>query len=101
MSLKCPIGPEANILEASAQQVHRIWLNNPILSIADTNILKRSKHRGWKTKVIDLSFPHLEGTDGYETALRRISIEAEKAAQVKITQYINFGLASILISQFP
>uniref|UniRef100_A0A023EWE8 glutamate synthase (NADH) n=1 Tax=Aedes albopictus TaxID=7160 RepID=A0A023EWE8_AEDAL len=81
MSLQCPVGPEANLLQANPLQVHRIWLDNPILSIPDTETLKRNVHRGWKTKVIDITFLAREGPDGYLNALRRICSEAQSAAQ--------------------
>lgn len=81
MSQQCPIGPESNILNMSAEQVHRIWLDTPILGLRDTDILKRNTHRGWKTIVIDISFPHEEGANGYELALDRICAEAEEAAK--------------------
>ncbi|VVC88539.1 unnamed protein product [Leptidea sinapis] len=48
MSLMCPIGPTANILQPSAQFVHRLFLPQPILSIPDLNALKMTNHRGWK-----------------------------------------------------
>ena len=79
--MQCPIGPEANILEPSAQQVHRLWLNNPILSIFDTDMLKRSTHRDWKTKVIDITFDYRDGVEGYEDTFRRICNEAQEAAE--------------------
>lgn len=82
MSLQCPLGPEANILQPSPSQVHRIWLNNPILSISDTEILKRNTHRGWKTKVLDITFPYKEGPAGYMKALQTICKEAQTAAEV-------------------
>lgn len=81
MSLQCPVGPESNLLKPSAQQVHRIWLQNPILSIPDIEILKRNEHRGWKTKVIDITFPSNEGPNGFVDALFRICHEGEKAAE--------------------
>ncbi|XP_058465690.1 uncharacterized protein LOC131439095 [Malaya genurostris] len=81
MSLQCPVGPEANLLAASPSQVHRIWLDNPILSIPDVEILKRNQHRGWKTKVIDITFPAAEGAEGHVTGLRRVSAEALNAAK--------------------
>ncbi|XP_055532181.1 uncharacterized protein LOC129722612 [Wyeomyia smithii] len=81
MSLQCPVGPEANLLAASPSQVHRIWLDNPILSIPDAEILKRNQHRGWKTKVIDITFPVGEGPDGYIATLRRVCTEAHAAAK--------------------
>lgn len=81
MSLQCPLGPEGNLLHPSAEQVHRIWLTNPILSVTDIEILKRTQHRGWKTSVIDITFPFADGIDGYELALNRICQEGERAAQ--------------------
>jgi len=80
MSMQCPIGPEANILQPSAKQVHRIWLNNPILSIPDIEILKRNTHRDWKTDVIDITFDYRDGMAGYIDTFRRICSEAEKFA---------------------
>lgn len=81
MTLQCPIGPEANILKPNGDQVHRLWLNNPILSVADTEMLKRNNHRGWKTKVIDITFDYREGTKGYANTFQRISHEAQEAAE--------------------
>lgn len=81
MSQQCPMGPESNILKASAEQVHRIWLDRPTLSVPDTEILKRNTYRGWKTKVIDITFPVEEGSEGYLRALDRICTEGEEAAQ--------------------
>lgn len=81
MSLQCPLGPEGNLLNPSADQVHRIWLPNPILSAADTEMLKRTTYRGWKTRVIDITFPYEEGTEGYIATLNRICSEGEQAVQ--------------------
>lgn len=81
MSLQCPIGPEANLLHPSAEQVHRIWLPNPVLSISDCEILKRLNYRGWKTAIIDTTFPVDEGVNGFHIALARICAEGERAAR--------------------
>ncbi|XP_068630791.1 uncharacterized protein [Battus philenor] len=81
MSLLCPIGPVANILEPSAEFVHRLFLPQPILSLPDLEALKRSCHRGWRTKVIDCTYDYTEGPSGLEPALNRISSEAYSAAQ--------------------
>jgi glutamate synthase (NADPH/NADH) len=48
MSLMCPIGPEANLLEPSEKQCHRLLLPNPILSLYDLEVIKATRHRGWK-----------------------------------------------------
>lgn len=81
MSLQCPVGPEGNLLCPSAEQVHRIWLPNPILSIADLQILKRIDYRGWKSTIIDITFPLSEVNHSFHTALARICMEGEQAAR--------------------
>lgn len=48
MSLACPIGPEANILEPSAEQCHRLLLPHPILSLQDLEVLRATRYRGWR-----------------------------------------------------
>lgn len=80
MSLACPIGPEQNILEPSAKQCHRIFLENPIISLEDLEVLRHNTHRGWKTKVIDITFDREEGPRGLLKALDRIRAEASAAA---------------------
>ncbi|XP_041976637.1 glutamate synthase [NADH], amyloplastic isoform X2 [Aricia agestis] len=80
MSLLCPVGPVANILQPAAEFVHRIFLPQPILSIPDLEALKHTTHRGWKTVVIDCTYPVSEGPCGLEAALTRVANEAEAAA---------------------
>lgn len=81
MSLQCPIGPEHNLLHPSAEQTHRLWVSNPILSRTDLAILKRTTYKGWRSKVIDITFPYAEGIAGYDQALTRICLEGQEAAQ--------------------
>ncbi|CAH2107002.1 unnamed protein product [Euphydryas editha] len=81
MSLLCPIGPTANILQPSADFVHRLFLPQPILSIPDLEALKCTSHRGWKTKVLDCTFPISAGPHALEPALTQLSGEAHDAAQ--------------------
>ncbi|CAH0556615.1 unnamed protein product [Brassicogethes aeneus] len=83
MSLHCPIGPEANILQPSPKQVHRLWLKNPVISIADLDVLKQTSHREWSSHIIDVSFPASMGTAGYINKLQSICEEAEKASENK------------------
>lgn len=81
MSLSCPVGPEANILEPSAEQCRRLYLKQPILSLADLKIIKTTKYKGWKTKVIDIVYPLEEGTTGLKSGLERVCNEACRAAK--------------------
>ena len=66
------MGPEANILEPTAEQCARLWLKQPILSRKDVKVLKTTAYRGWRTKVIDMVFPAEHGVAGLVPALDRI-----------------------------
>lgn len=85
MSLSCPIGPEYNILEASPEQCNRLWLEQPILSISDIEVIKQTRFRNWQTKVLDCTFPPSAGKAGLTKALDRICIEATEAAKTGYT----------------
>jgi glutamate synthase (NADPH/NADH) len=85
MSLACPIGPEANILEPSEEQCRRLWLEQPILSINDLEVIKATSYKGWKTKVIDCVFSVDDGKDGLFNAIDRICEEACQAAKSGFT----------------
>ena len=46
------MGPEANILEPSADQCRRLWLEQPILSLWDMRVIKATDYKGWKVNFI-------------------------------------------------
>ncbi|KAF7492057.1 Glutamate synthase [NADH] [Sarcoptes scabiei] len=81
MSLACPVGPEANILESSSAQCRRLWLKQPILSINDLTVVKNTNYKGWRTKVIECVFPVKDGRSGLLKRLDQIRKEACDAAQ--------------------
>ncbi|WAR06760.1 GLT1-like protein [Mya arenaria] len=81
MSLACPVGPEANILEPSAEQCRRLWLEQPILSLSDCDMLKYTSYKGWKTKILDSVFLVSSGAVGMLKALNKLCEESEKAAE--------------------
>lgn len=81
MSMLCPIGPESNILEPNELQVHRLFLPQPILSLTDLEVLKRTTHRGWKTQVIDITYPVEDGPGGLLKTLDRVNDAANAAAR--------------------
>ena len=78
MSLACPVGPEANILEPSAAQCHRLWLENPILSLGDLQSIKTTSIMGWKTAVVDMTCS--SGATNMAEEIDRICAAVEKAA---------------------
>jgi glutamate synthase (NADPH/NADH) large chain len=79
MALNCYVGPEQNLLEATEQHCHRLRIPHPILSNEELAALKHIDHRGWKSKVIDITFPAESGKAGLVTALERICTEASTA----------------------
>ncbi|QEG37648.1 glutamate synthase-related protein [Bythopirellula goksoeyrii] len=79
MSLECYIGPEQNLLETTKEHAHRLRLPHPILSNEQMASLKHIDHRGWKAKVIDITWPKSEGKAGMVAALERVCAEAESA----------------------
>uniref|UniRef100_A0A0N5A8L5 glutamate synthase (NADH) n=1 Tax=Syphacia muris TaxID=451379 RepID=A0A0N5A8L5_9BILA len=76
MSLRCPVGPESNLLEPEEVLDGRLILEQPVLSMVDIEVLKRTKYRGWKTKVVDIVYPVKHGAKGLLPALDRICSES-------------------------
>ncbi|XP_052242063.1 uncharacterized protein LOC127852221 isoform X2 [Dreissena polymorpha] len=81
MSLACPVGPEANILEPGAEQCRRLWLEQPILSLSDCDVLKYINYRGWKCRIIDMVYPVKSGPAGLVEVLRSLCEQSERAAR--------------------
>ena len=79
MSLGSYIGPEGNLLVHSPEDAHRLWLDHPILDNRRTAQLKEMDHRGWRTKVVDITYRADAGEEGLRTALNRIADEVEAA----------------------
>ncbi len=83
MSLECYIGPEANLLETTPENAHRLLVPHPILTNEELIALKQIDSlpggRGWKTRTIDMTWPRSAGKPGMVAALDRICSEGEAA----------------------
>ena len=79
MSLECYIGPEQNLLETTAEHANRLLIPHPILTNEEMAAIKSMDHKGWKSKIIDITYPRSEGTAGLTAALDHICTEAEQA----------------------
>ena len=79
MALECFIGPERNLLDATPEHAHRLRIPHPILNNDEVAALKALDTRGWRSKVIDITWPVEVGQDGLDSALDRIRREAEQA----------------------
>ncbi|MAI31691.1 MAG: glutamate synthase large subunit [Planctomycetaceae bacterium TMED240] len=80
MSLECYIGPEKNLLDVSPQHCHRLLVDHPILTNEEVAALKHLNSKGWKSRVIDITFDRNDGKAGLQKTLARIASEAETAA---------------------
>jgi len=90
MSVECYIGPEGNLLESTEPQCNRLLLHNPILDAGQMASLHSLDHRGWKSRLIDITFDKSKGEEGFLEAINRISTESEAA--------IKDGCALIVLS---
>ena len=85
MSLECYVGPEGNLLETTENHAHRLRIKQPILTNEELAALKQIDNKGWKTKVIDITWSKKEGKQGMSRALDRICEEAEEAIETGFT----------------
>lgn len=89
-STECMIGPEGDLTETSEEQCHRLSLKGPLLSIGEMEAVKKMNHRGWRSKVIDITYSKERGKRGLKEALDRICEEAHDA--------INEGYTTLVLS---
>ena len=81
MALECYIGPELNILSETANHAHRLRIQHPILTNCELASLASMDHKGWKARVIDMTFEAGSGRDGLTSALDRMCHEATNAIE--------------------
>src|SRR5438477_5462752 len=81
MSLECYVGPERNLLAITEEHAHRLLLPHPILTNEELAALRDINIRGWKSKLIDITYDRSEGEAGLAKRLDRICREAEQAIE--------------------
>ncbi|MDE0419942.1 MAG: glutamate synthase large subunit [Gammaproteobacteria bacterium] len=79
MALECAIGPERNLLDVTEEHAHRLRVAHPILSNDELAAIKNIRHRGWRSRTIDITFPRDSGEAGLHAAFDRICAEASAA----------------------
>ncbi|KAJ7545860.1 hypothetical protein O6H91_08G013200 [Diphasiastrum complanatum] len=75
-SLECMVGPEGDLTESVETQCHRLSLKGPLLSLEEMEAIKKMQYRGWRSKLIDITFPVEQGISGLEKTLDKICLEA-------------------------
>ncbi|MFW5800668.1 MAG: glutamate synthase central domain-containing protein, partial [Spirochaeta sp.] len=85
MSLATYIGPQQNLLDATPEHAHRLYMPTPFITNEELASLAKLDYRGWKSKVIDITYAvdpgyvYGESRVQLELQLDRISREAEQA----------------------
>ncbi|XP_068664584.1 glutamate synthase 1 [NADH], chloroplastic-like isoform X2 [Aristolochia californica] len=78
-SMECMIGPEGDLTETTEEQCHRLSLKGPLLSTEEMEAIKKMNYRGWRSKVLDITYSKEQGRKGLEETLDRICAEARAA----------------------
>ena len=90
MTVECFIGPEHNLLATTEEHCCRLYLPQPTLSPEELAAIRDYKDRGYKSKVLDATFPRAEGVDALGKHIVRLCEEASKA----VTEGFSFLILS-------
>ncbi|KAF1786951.1 Nucleophile aminohydrolase [Phytophthora cactorum] len=85
MSLMCPVGPAANVLDATAEHAKRLMVEHPVMSNAEMDALKSSNNADWTPKVLDATLLRavaLAATDALVNEKAPIIVLSDKLAGV-------------------
>ena len=81
MSLVCPVGPEANLLDMTPEHCARLVVEHPILDLEEMAALKAHAPGRWRAVTIDATFAPGSGADGLRDALTSVCEQAAEAVQ--------------------
>ncbi|KAB2620344.1 glutamate synthase, partial [Pyrus ussuriensis x Pyrus communis] len=87
-SMECMIGPEGDLTETTEEQCHRLSLKGPLLTIDEMEAIKKMNYRGWRCKVLDITYSKERGREGLEETLDRICSEAHEAIKKGYTTLV-------------
>ena len=77
--LSTPIGPESNLLEATAASCRQIKLSAPVIDNQDLEKLRGIDTLGFRAKTIPTVYPVKDGAKGLEKALEAVCAAADAA----------------------
>ncbi|XP_076953678.1 glutamate synthase 1 [NADH], chloroplastic-like isoform X1 [Bidens hawaiensis] len=87
-SMECMVGPEGDLTETTEEQCRRLSLKGPLLSIEEMESIKNMNYRGWRSKVLDITYPKALGKKGLEETLDKICSEAHEAIKEGYTTLV-------------
>ena len=79
MSLKCPVGPERNVLESSAEHAKRLTVDHPVLTREQLHALRTTSDPFWQSKTLDATFRAESGPQELVKALEQLCEQATDA----------------------
>lgn len=80
MSLDSYIGAiKLNLLDQTPDLCKMVLLKRPIITNQELDILCNLRYKGFNTRKLSMTFPVAEGSKGFEKAVERLCLEAEKA----------------------
>ncbi|CAA2988748.1 Glutamate synthase [NADH], amyloplastic [Olea europaea subsp. europaea] len=86
--MECMVGPEGDLTETTEEQCHRLSLKGPLLSIDEMEAIKKMNYRGWRSKVIDITYSKHHDRNGLEETLDKICSEAHNAIKEGYTTLV-------------
>ena len=99
MSLGCPVGPEANLLNISENDARRLIVDHPMLLPEEMAAVKGTEHRGWRSKVIDATIStdqsNMSDADALNQALDMICAAASAAIDAERCPVIVLSHANV------
>ncbi|TMW59939.1 hypothetical protein Poli38472_005008 [Pythium oligandrum] len=101
MSLMCPVGPEGNILDATAAHAKRLLVEHPVISTREMEALKVNKNADWTPQLLDATFPAKSGPRGLVDALYRLCEEATDAISHGKTPIIVLSDKMAGVNRYP
>ncbi|CAB4302041.1 unnamed protein product [Prunus armeniaca] len=87
-SMECMIGPEGDLTETTEEQCHRLSLKGSLITIEEMEAIKKMNYRGWRCKVLDITYSKERGREGLEETLDRICAEAHEAIEKGYTTLV-------------
>lgn len=82
------IGPEKNPLKPGPEHCRQIKLNSPVITNEQLARIRDMDMPGFRSIVLDITYPVAEGGKGLEKAIDRLCVEADKALADGYTYFI-------------
>ncbi|HWE80438.1 MAG TPA: glutamate synthase central domain-containing protein, partial [Gaiellaceae bacterium] len=79
MSVATSVGSEHNLLGETPEHARQLVIDSPIIRSNELESLRQIESDVFKAHTIDITWPLVEGLGGLDTALDRISAEADEA----------------------